>query len=166
MKTYSDIKAEIARLEARANAMRESEKAGVVGRIRDAIAVYGITAADLGLGGGSRSAAAKPAAKSGKIQMGVAKYRDPASGKTWTGRGKPPNWIVGAKDRSAFLINGEAPAPRSRAKAAPRKASNVGVAKYRDAATGKTWTGRGKPPNWIAGVSDRSQFLIDPQNAG
>lgn len=33
--------------------------------------------------------------------------------------------------------------------------------KYRDAATGKTWTGRGKPPAWIAG-QDRAAFLINP----
>jgi DNA-binding protein H-NS len=34
---------------------------------------------------------------------GTPKYRDPATGKTWTGRGKPPVWIQG-KDRSQFLI--------------------------------------------------------------
>ncbi len=33
--------------------------------------------------------------------------------------------------------------------------------KYRDPATGQTWTGRGKPPLWIAG-KDRLQFLIEP----
>lgn len=31
------------------------------------------------------------------------KYRDPATGATWTGRGKPPAWIAG-KDREGFLI--------------------------------------------------------------
>ncbi|WP_457844072.1 H-NS family nucleoid-associated regulatory protein [Staphylococcus aureus] len=35
--------------------------------------------------------------------MGAPKYRDPATGATWTGRGKPPNWIVG-KDRTPFQI--------------------------------------------------------------
>jgi DNA-binding protein H-NS len=115
------------------------------------------------------------AAPSTKMQVGVAKYRDPASGKTWTGRGKPPLWIVGAKDRDAFLINGtggvsarsaEAPAAKrgrggKRKAAAAAPASTVGVAKYRDPASGKTWTGRGKPPLWIAGAKDRQAFLID-----
>lgn len=32
-------------------------------------------------------------------------------------------------------------------------------AKYRDAATGATWSGRGKPPSWIAG-KNRDDFLI------
>ncbi len=31
--------------------------------------------------------------------------------------------------------------------------------KYRDPETNKTWTGRGKPPLWIAG-KDREQFLV------
>jgi DNA-binding protein H-NS len=34
------------------------------------------------------------------------------------------------------------------------------VPKYRDPKTQKTWTGRGKPPAWIAGVADREPFLI------
>lgn len=33
----------------------------------------------------------------------AAKYRDPQTGATWTGRGKPPQWIAG-KDRDQFLI--------------------------------------------------------------
>ena len=31
--------------------------------------------------------------------------------------------------------------------------------KYRDSATGQTWTGRGKAPKWIDG-QDRTQYLI------
>lgn len=33
----------------------------------------------------------------------AAKYRDPQTGATWTGRGKPPQWIAG-KERDQFLI--------------------------------------------------------------
>ena len=37
-------------------------------------------------------------------RSGVApKYRDPESGSTWSGRGKPPKWIAG-QDRDNFLI--------------------------------------------------------------
>ncbi|OAJ55507.1 nucleoid-structuring protein H-NS [Paraburkholderia ginsengiterrae] len=35
------------------------------------------------------------------------------------------------------------------------------VAKYRDNKTGATWTGHGRAPGWIAGVKDRTQFLIE-----
>lgn len=36
----------------------------------------------------------------------AAMYRDPATGKTWSGRGKPPDWIKGVakEDREAFRI--------------------------------------------------------------
>jgi len=41
--------------------------------------------------------AAKP-----RIRKAVApKYRDPASGKTWTGRGKTPRWMVAAEGQGA-----------------------------------------------------------------
>ncbi|MBJ2139853.1 H-NS histone family protein [Delftia acidovorans] len=45
--------------------------------------------------------------------------------------------------------------PNSKAK----KSASVGAPKYRDPATGVTWTGRGKPPNWING-KDREQYQI------
>ncbi|MFM0132772.1 H-NS family nucleoid-associated regulatory protein [Paraburkholderia sediminicola] len=35
-----------------------------------------------------------------------AKYRDPKSGATWSGRGPAPTWLAGAKDRTKFLIDG------------------------------------------------------------
>ena len=34
----------------------------------------------------------------------AAKYRDPNTGATWSGRGKPPQWIAG-KDRTPFAID-------------------------------------------------------------
>jgi DNA-binding protein H-NS len=34
------------------------------------------------------------------------KYRDPDSGKTWSGMGHTPQWMVSAKNRDAYLING------------------------------------------------------------
>jgi DNA-binding protein H-NS len=58
---------------------------------------YGITARDLGLD----KVKVKSGPKTGnKI---AAKYRDPASGATWSGRGKTPKWINGA-DRSQYAI--------------------------------------------------------------
>lgn len=48
----------------------------------------------------------KPAASASKSKSGTTvapKYRDPATGATWTGRGKEPAWIRG-QDRSTFAI--------------------------------------------------------------
>jgi DNA-binding protein H-NS len=33
------------------------------------------------------------------------KYRDPETGATWSGRGKAPAWLAGAKDRTTYLID-------------------------------------------------------------
>jgi DNA-binding protein H-NS len=50
--------------------------------------------------------------------------------------------------------------PAGRSAAKPKGGNRSKVApKYQDAATGQTWTGRGKAPKWIDG-KDRSQFLI------
>ncbi|NYH18857.1 H-NS family nucleoid-associated regulatory protein [Paraburkholderia bryophila] len=62
-------------------------------------------------------------------------YRDPKSGKTWSGRGPAPAWLSGAKDRTRFLIDGAgaevAVAKTSKPKAAAKKtvAKKVPVAK-------------------------------------
>jgi DNA-binding protein H-NS len=110
MKTYSEIKAEIAKLEKQAEAVRKSEVAGVVAKIKAAIEAYGITAADLGLGRAAAKAVTnkKKGSKKTDASTGVPKYRDPKTGKTWTGRGKPPTWIAGVKNRDAYLIGTQA----------------------------------------------------------
>ena len=41
-----------------------------------------------------------------KASSTTARYYDPNSGKTWTGRGKAPRWIAG-QDYTNFLIPAE-----------------------------------------------------------
>ena len=41
----------------------------------------------------------------------------------------------------------------------PAKVKGTVAAKFRDSVSGATWSGRGKPPRWIAG-KDRNGFLI------
>lgn len=76
---------------------RQNEISAAVAKVRELVAEYGLTAQDVFPTRGGRGASTKPASKV------AAKYRDPATGQTWTGRGKAPKWIDG-KDRSAFLI--------------------------------------------------------------
>jgi len=111
MKTYSAIKAEIAKLEKQAEAVRKTEIAGVIAKIKEAIAAYGLTAADLGFSRGAAKATPTSKTRNGKktsTTIGVAKYRDPKTGKTWTGRGKPPTWIASVKNRDPYLIDRQA----------------------------------------------------------
>jgi DNA-binding protein H-NS len=128
MKTYMAVKSEIAKLEKQAADLRKREIKGVVSQIRKAIVEYGLTAADLGFGPKAR-AGGKPARKAGgavrrgRRSVGAAKYRDPATGQTWTGHGRPPAWIVGAKNRDELLIDGAAAAKPARRKRVAKKAA-------------------------------------------
>jgi DNA-binding protein H-NS len=97
MSQYADLKAQIAKLQAQAEEARRTEIDNVVADIRQKIAEYGLTAQDLGF-----AVAAKRGRPPKKAPL-PAKYQDPKSGSTWSGRGKPPKWIVG-KNRERFLI--------------------------------------------------------------
>jgi DNA-binding protein H-NS len=136
MTTYQAIRAQIAKLEKKAQDLRRNELRAVVARVKKIIDEYGLTAADLGLG--------HPKALRGRRRagatVGVPKYRDPKTGKTWTGRGKPPAWIAGARNRDAFLID-TAAAP---AKPAPKAAAKRGkpAAKKKARAAAKKPAGR------------------------
>jgi len=160
-RTYSDIKAKIAHLQAEAERAREAEMAGVIARIKEAIQVYGITADDL-FGARQRRAGKRAAGER------EARYAD-GQGNTWGGRGPRPRWLRealaagrtlesfavgagrkggsprgGAKKSAAPESSG---APRGRAAGKSRRGGRVPV-KYRDA-DGNTWTGRGMQPVWV-----------------
>jgi DNA-binding protein H-NS len=95
---YEELQAKIADLQAQAEVVKREEKQQAIDMARTMISAYGITAKDLGL---DKPVKAKVGPKPGnKI---AAKYRDPQSGATWSGRGKTPRWINGA-DRSQYAI--------------------------------------------------------------
>lgn len=116
MATLASIKKQIADLEKKANKLLKAESDKIIAKVKDLIERHGLTAEDLGFvsTSGAKSAKSKKAkgtrhgAKGRKgsapKSIGLPVYRDPKSGKTWTGRGKAPGWIAGAKDRSKFLI--------------------------------------------------------------
>jgi len=100
--TYDQIAKQIQLLQQQAEAIKRKESAGVVQRIKEAIAHYGLTAADLGFKGKampSQTAAAsadKPARKTrrkGAKRPSVIRYAD-GTGRTWTGMGRKPGWIA------------------------------------------------------------------------
>lgn len=91
MTDYKTLLARKAELDAQIAQAQAERKAEGIAQARALIQEHGLTAADV-----------FPPAKS-KGSVGAPKYRDPDTGATWTGRGKPPNWING-KDRAPFLI--------------------------------------------------------------
>ena len=110
--TLQAINAQIAALQAKAEAMRMREVEDMVAKIKDAIAHYGLTAADLGLASATPKAAnalmatkaVKPGRKPGRKAAGAAqkpktaraaKFTD-GQGRTWSGIGKRPDWFKAA----------------------------------------------------------------------
>ncbi len=101
-KTYVQIQKQIESLQREADKLKRKEVDDVIGKIKEAIAVYELTAEDLGFDGkaaarrGPAARRGRPAAK-GKTaakarDAAVVKFRDEA-GNTWGGRGPRPQWL-------------------------------------------------------------------------
>lgn len=94
MTTYAEYKIQIEALQREAEAQRASEIAAVKDQIRTLMTNYGLTLADLGQ--------AKNRASVERAPVPI-KYRNDASGETWTGRGRAPKWLEG-KNKDDYLI--------------------------------------------------------------
>ncbi len=94
-KTLAQVQKQIAQLQKEANSIKARELDGVIGRIKEAVAHYDLSAADIfggtaGTRGPRKTRGAKKA--SGKKAPLPPKYGDGA-GNTWSGHGKRPNWF-------------------------------------------------------------------------
>lgn len=176
-KSLADLQAQIEKLQAQAQLLREQEKAGVVARIREAISAYGLSETDL-FGTASIKRAATRRGKAAATRS--AAYADGA-GNVWGGRGPRPRWLREALQQGRtleeFATNGHQAAPQRASVNAqnpeadlgngtttPRRGAGKSVAnarrgagkattgkvpvKYRDAA-GNSWSGRGSQPKWL-----------------
>jgi len=86
MSSLSELLAQKAALEKQiADAQRE-EKSGAIAQVKALMAEHGLTLADLS----TRGAAAPKRVGASKV---AAKYRNAATGDSWTGRGLQPNWL-------------------------------------------------------------------------
>lgn len=93
MATLNELMAQRESLDQQIRELRAQEHQTAVDKVKAIIAEFGLTAADVF----SRRATA------GEGRKVAIKYRDPATGATWTGRGREPKWIEG-KDRAAYLV--------------------------------------------------------------
>lgn len=89
-KTLKELLAERTRLEAEITGARKKAAEDALHKVRELVNEFGFTAQQV--------FPWKPV----PVKV-AAKYLDEKSGATWTGRGKPPAWIVG-KNREDFLI--------------------------------------------------------------
>jgi DNA-binding protein H-NS len=92
MATYQQLKAQAEALIKQAEEVRKIENKEVIAEIRAAIREHGITAEQLGFA---------PAGKGSRTKA-PAKYRDPMTGKTWSGRGRTPLWMDGPREGYAL----------------------------------------------------------------
>lgn len=100
MASYQDLIAQKAALEKEQAELEKqiaetlrAERSGVINQIKSLMAEHGITVADLSTGKPGRPAAGTSPAAGRKV---AAKYRDPASGQSWSGRGLQPKWLKAA----------------------------------------------------------------------
>jgi len=96
MPTYQELLKQREQLDRQIKEAIEREKAEGIAKVKALIDQYGLTVSDV------FSRRVKGAAKLSGSKV-APKYRNPATGETWTGRGKAPKWIAG-QDRSRFAI--------------------------------------------------------------
>lgn len=101
MSNYQDLLAKKAALEKEAADLekqlqdaRRTERAGVIAQIKSLLAEHGLSVADLGLKAGNTPKAPGTSANAGRKV--APKYRNSATGETWTGRGLQPKWVQAA----------------------------------------------------------------------
>lgn len=187
--TYGQLQKQIAALEAQAARVKASEIAGVVARIKEAIASYGITPHDLF---GAKFGAARGRKEGGQKAKGkpqaAPKYVDGKGGQ-WGGLGKRPRWLSEALAAGRKLEEFLAVKPATQASAPAASPADVsppaapmalktsarsvkkgkpakkvaGKIKYRDDA-GNSWTGVGPAPKWLKVALEsgktREDFLV------
>ena len=95
MSQYKDLLKQREELEAKIAEARNVEVASAIAQVRQLVLDYSLTERDVF--GGVRTSSAKGSTV-------APKYKDPVTGATWTGRGKPPRWIAD-KEREQFLIS-------------------------------------------------------------
>jgi DNA-binding protein H-NS len=67
-----------------------------------------------------------------------AKYRDPKSGATWSGKGRAPAWLAAVKDRTKYLIGGASVLSKAATRSKNGKAQSPGNGAIRKKPTTET----------------------------
>ena len=95
MSAYKELLQQREALEIQIKEARARELSDAIALVRKTVDEFGLTVSDV-----FRASDRRSASKGSKVEP---KYRNPATGETWTGRGKPPVWIRN-EDREQFRI--------------------------------------------------------------
>ncbi|MBV8603635.1 MAG: H-NS histone family protein [Pelomonas sp.] len=93
MASLKDLLAQRAALDEQINQTKERERSDAIAKVKTLMSEYGLTVADL----------SARAAKAAKVSKVAAKYRNKATGETWSGRGLQPKWLKAAITGGAKL---------------------------------------------------------------
>lgn len=89
MATLQELLAQKAELERQIAETQRQERSEAIAKVKALMSEHGLTAADL-------TARASAAPKPEGTRKVAAKYRNPATGDTWSGRGLQPKWLKAA----------------------------------------------------------------------
>jgi DNA-binding protein H-NS len=92
MPSLQDLLAQRAEIERKIAEAQREERTAAIAKIRALMAEYGLTAADVA-GKGPAAPRARGTSNGGKV---APKYRNAATGETWSGRGLQPKWLKSA----------------------------------------------------------------------
>lgn len=81
IKRVEQIDVEIAKLQQERKALIDAQKKEVINNIKELVKTYGLSSSDLALGTTKQKTSA------------IAKYKNPKSDETWTGKGRKPFWL-------------------------------------------------------------------------
>ena len=93
MASLKDLLAQRAALDEQIAQTKDRERADAVAKVKALMSEYGLTVADLSM----------RTPKAGKTSKVAAKYRNKATGETWSGRGLQPKWLKAAIGGGAKL---------------------------------------------------------------
>jgi DNA-binding protein H-NS len=159
------IEMKIKRLQEKAEALKEKQASATLDRIRDLMEKHGVTLADIEAHiGHMKRGTMRSTATATRAETSTAKYHDPRTGATWSGRGRAPAWIANVRDRSRFLVDANAPSASQVTATKGKKRGNYvrgpQPPKYRDPKTGAPGAGVVPVPAWLKGVKNHAKFLI------
>ena len=92
MSSLQDLLAQRAEIEKRIADVQREAHTDAVNQVRSLMAEFGLTTADIA----GKSAAPRAAGVVKTASKVAPKYRNAATGETWTGRGLQPNWLKAA----------------------------------------------------------------------
>ena len=95
MATLQELLAQRAELDAKIEQTKDSVRSEAVAKVKSLMAEYGLTIADISM----------RTPKVAKVSKVAVKYRNQATGETWSGRGLQPKWLKAAITGGASLAD-------------------------------------------------------------